>query len=636
MFRSAWLPELFAKIFAKLPDVPIWRWAETWVFLRSKNAAEATFYRSSKTPWTRDLQDCVRHPYRTRNGRTFRVRKWVVKKCTQSGFTEAVLNIIRWLAKHRPRNCIYAINSKEEALNIRERLMDTLRSLGEELFDGDADELAKYTLRLKEMIVWFLGSFSAGAFANKMAPFVCADELDDHADLSGDADTLSLLWERAKTAEDGLLVALSKPKIKGGPIDTAFEQGDQEEWMVPCPHCQRPQVLQWERVRFGHCKDLVGAWDKGRVLDDAFYDCAANQGRAVDASDRCPPILEQHKPWMNDPANGAHWEATALGDPEVVSQHCSDLFSMHAASTWGHLALEFIAANERAKRGDLTKLQAFWNGRLGLGFEQRVEKVEASDVLACRSAYRRGVIPHAGRVLMIGFDVGLFTNTKWVVMAVEPQTIEAHIIDWGTAKDPADLWTLMNSKSYECPRAGHRQSIAFAFIDVRYRREEVYAVALKAPARIFPTLGLRDTAAVRSISFTPVPGYPRGFGVVTYVDRDAKFDLYIDRIKNQRPPRLHWPEDADQEFMDEFTNERLLKDPRTGKLYFPPKPTGPNHWGDGVKIVLTGWDWKIEGRRTRGDLAPPMPPASVAPVPPEPLDLALLTSADAGFSPAES
>src|SRR4051812_24977146 len=100
MFQSDWLPKLFAKIFAKLPIEPIWLWAEMWVFLRGKNAAKADYYRSSKTPWTRDLQDCVRNPYRVRRGRRFRIRKWYVKKCTQSGFTEAVLNIFRWLAKH--------------------------------------------------------------------------------------------------------------------------------------------------------------------------------------------------------------------------------------------------------------------------------------------------------------------------------------------------------------------------------------------------------------------------------------------------------------------------------------------------------------------------------------------------------
>lgn len=581
---SDWLRNAAAKAFSAIPSEPIWRWADREVVFQKQHSAEARF-RSSKTPWTRWVMDIARNPWRMRKGRRTRIRRVRIKKCTQSGFTESLLNVIRWCAKFAPRNFIYSINSKDEAVNIRERLVDSLVRLGEEIFLGDPDELTKYTIRLREMIGWFLGSYSEGAFANKFAPLVIADEYDDHAIFSGNATTLDLLDERLKTAEDGLSFALGKPQAKGGPIDKEHGKGDKWEWMVPCPHCETHQLLDWTRVRFGHCKDLFGKWDRERVLAETHYECVCG----------CK-IEETHKAWMEE---RGHWWLTDFGDPETVALHISDLHSMHAGSTLGHLALEFIDATDLAKRGDFSKLRIFNNGRLGEGFEERTEKISVTDVMACRAAYRRGIIPHPGLIVLAGMDVGLFVNTVWGIYAVHPQTTEAWIIDWGTAREPLDLLDLMRTKTWLCHHTGEKQGIAHAFIDCRYLREKVFATAQQIPGRIWPTLGLKAGVSARSIGFTPVPQAPRGFGVITYIDADAKLELYIDRIKRRRHPGLHFPEDADEPLMHQFANEHLVVDPITGRARWPEKAAGPNHWADTAKIVITGYDYLIDGPRTR-------------------------------------
>jgi hypothetical protein len=304
----------------------------------------------------------------------------------------------------------------------------------------------------------------------------------------------------------------------------------------------------------------------------------------------------------------------------------TDVHSMHAGSTWGHLAKEFIAATHAAARGDFSKLQTFKNGRLGEGFEQRVTKFEMTDILACRSAYRRGLIPHGGLILCEGMDVGLFINTHWVVLALNPATVEAWLIDWGEAREPNDLVDHMRTKTYLCPPTGQKQGIALAFIDCRYLREKVFAAALQLARRIWPTLGLKQGISARSIAFTQVPQKPIGFGVITYIDADAKSDLYIDRIKHKRPPRLHVPEDCPEDVLSHFIQERMIEDPVTGRVEWAVKPSGPQHKADGVKIVLTGYDYLIDGPRTRAsgsasEVAPPAPDI--------PVDLSLLTSEEA-------
>src|SRR5438045_2486786 len=104
---------IWATMFADRPAEKIWQWADENVFFDSTMAERPGPYRSARTPWTRRIQELIQNP--VENGR--RIRKIVVMKSSQSGFTEAILNCIRWFAKFSPRNIIYAINSQEESGN---------------------------------------------------------------------------------------------------------------------------------------------------------------------------------------------------------------------------------------------------------------------------------------------------------------------------------------------------------------------------------------------------------------------------------------------------------------------------------------------------------------------------------------
>src|SRR5205085_296037 len=98
-----------ARAFTPPPDEPIWQWAdELPVMLQNEDAAEPGPYRSSKTPWTRRLQDLMRRPFNW--AWNFTEQRWVkvkvtevsVQKSSQSGYSEACLNGIRWRVSFRP------------------------------------------------------------------------------------------------------------------------------------------------------------------------------------------------------------------------------------------------------------------------------------------------------------------------------------------------------------------------------------------------------------------------------------------------------------------------------------------------------------------------------------------------------
>jgi hypothetical protein len=247
-----------ARAFTPPPDIEIWEWADENVLLQNEDAAEPGEYRSAKTPWTKRIQELIRRPemwvwrwdpanlqseidnLKSAAGRYVRVpvTEINVQKSSQSGYSEAALNGIRWRATFRPCNVIYAIDSADEARKIARRLLRSFKFLDQSIFTGDPDDIKTLEFQLRGMELFFYGSFSSGKFANKQAPLNINDEVEEHG-----KDILADSASRKKTSTGGLQINLSKPKLKGGPINRAFTRGNQEEFFVPCPHCHHLQYL---------------------------------------------------------------------------------------------------------------------------------------------------------------------------------------------------------------------------------------------------------------------------------------------------------------------------------------------------------------------------------------------------------
>ena len=107
------------------------------------------------------------------------------------------------------------------------------------------------------MNLWLTGAGSAGSLANKTATLGISDETDKHKSLRGEANTVDLLRSRLKEQTGAKLLTYSTPTVVTGQIHQEYLTGSRHKAHVPCPHCGEFQELVWERVKFGHCKDLV-------------------------------------------------------------------------------------------------------------------------------------------------------------------------------------------------------------------------------------------------------------------------------------------------------------------------------------------------------------------------------------------
>lgn len=635
-YRWNIVPALAAAAFAEKPNEPLPIWAQKNVFLDRRMTTRPGYPDPDEYPWTWEFAEIMRTRVvwekeiepgvvvvvdpGTPGATAMKVHQLDGMKCTQSAFTETVLHEIRYCAKHDPQNVIFAIDNVKQAGEVNEiRLTPTLRKLGADVLPADDDDVGKYLIKMRRMLVYFLGSYSSGAFAQKMCELGINDELEEH----GTANSVDDLKSRMKSSPRRLLVNISKPqkltrdedgKITGGPIALEHSRGSQHVMEVPCPNCTAKnggvpagfQSLVRENMKFGHCKNLLGEWDLARVLKETYFECI-----------HChEPILENSKRWMNDRAR-RRWRRTnfAEAEPNHISFHISDYFGYDDSISWGRLAIDWIKS-----KGNPEKRATYINHHDGLPVEVKETKTAHSDLLRLRGSYKRGFIPYLPRALILTADVGL-VYVKWGVFAFrsseESGEGECAVIDWGKDLHPDDVALRMTSLEYPCLETGKKYRPSLGVMDAKYRKIEVHKACIRLPRRLFPSAGIRAGLSMRSVSFNHIPQRPAWFGIIVYNDDDAKGELYTDRIgawsrwlnptaekeaDEERPltGRLWLPEDIQfnalyggkrsgekkDNFLDECTREHLIE-LKNGRFEW--KRKGANEAGDLIKVACVTW-----------------------------------------------
>lgn len=631
------LPALARLAFALKPDIPLPLWAQKNVFLDRRMTTRPGYPDPHEYPWTWEFAEILRTRYvwekklddgavvivdpGTEGATCTRVHQIDAMKSTQTALTENVLHAIRYFAKHDPQNVIFAIDNRTQAGEVNEiRLQPTLRRLGAEVMPADDDDAGKYLIKLRRMLIYFLGSYSSGAFAQKMCEFGVNDELEEH----GTKNSVEDLKSRMKTSSRRLLVNISRPKklirnsdgkIVGGPITLEHSKGSQHVKEVPCPHCTEAnagvptafQELAQENMKFGHCKNILDEWDFERVLNETYFECV-----------HChKPIEERWKRWMNDRTR-RRWRRTNFteAEPNHISFHFHDFLGYDDSVRWGRLAIKYINS-----KGNPEKRGSYRCDHEGLPIEVRETRTEIADLLRLRGSYKRGQIPWLPRALIVHSDVGLY-YVKWGVYAFrnspEGGDGECAVIDWGKDLHPDDVARRMVSLQYLCLETKKKYRPSLGVMDAKYRKIEVHRACLRVPRKLYPSAGIRAGMTMRSISFNHVPQRPRWFGVIVFNDDDAKSEIYTDRIgawsrylNPNKPPeereeekpltgRLWLPEDIQHNalyggkhggdkkdnFLDEHTREHLIE---LANGRFEWKRKGANEGGDCTKGACVTW-----------------------------------------------
>ncbi len=310
------------------PAMTVAKWADRYRILSGRAAAEAGKYRTSRTPYMREIMENL--------SPSSPVERVVFMKAAQTGATEAGNNFIGFVIHQAPGPILAVQPMVELAKRNSQQRIDPLIDDSEALRkivaparsrDSGNTVLAK---RFPGGQLVLTGANSATGLRSKPARYVFLDEVDAYpGDVDGEGDPIALA--EARTATFGhrkTLFLVSTPIIKGlSRIEREHEASDQRRYFVPCPHCGAMQWLQFERLR----------WEKGRP-ETAHYLCEACDGQ----------IFESAKTEML--AKG-EWRATANGnDPRTRGYHLSTLYSPVGWTSWAGIARswEDAQANDAA------------------------------------------------------------------------------------------------------------------------------------------------------------------------------------------------------------------------------------------------------------------------------------------------
>jgi len=374
---GAMLQRAFSKACKPRPRLTVSQWADKNRILSGKSSQEAGKWRTSRTPFAREIMDCLslHSP----------VRKVAVQAAIQLIKTEVGLNWTGYIIDHAPAPTL----SVQPTLESRDRyvlqrinpLLEVTLCLADKI-NVQASRKASNSRDIKDFaggIIVFSGANSPSSLRSMPMKYVIADEVDAFdLDVGGEGDPLGLIEGRQSSFARSKILVISSPTMKeASVIEKEFLAGDRRYYHVPCPHCGEKQRLHWKQFQWTMFDG---------VLKEVFYVCEACSGE----------ILEHHKTkmladgvWIAEKPHARH-----------RSYHISALYSpVGLGLSWQDLVYEWLEA-----QNDQIRLKRFVNTRLAETWEDQSRNLKWHMLADRAEDYQLKTVPDGGLVLTAGID----------------------------------------------------------------------------------------------------------------------------------------------------------------------------------------------------------------------------------------
>lgn len=530
-------------------DMTVTQWADTYRMLPKKSSAEPGKYRSSRTPYVREIMAMLSPSSRT--------QEVVVMKGTQLGFTELGNNWFGFVADVSPGPMMMIFPTSELAKDhSKQKLQPTIQEtpqLKNKVKEHRTRDSGN-TIQVKEFpggILFLSGSNSGAFFRSKSIRFLFLDDIDGFEfDIGGEGDPADLAKRRTDTyGQRKKIFEVSTPTIKGASrIERSFLESDQRYYHVPCPLCGEYQRLEWggEGADFGIRFDR----DKNGKATAAWYECRHCHER----------IDEHHK---TDMLERGRWVAT---HPERMKRgyQISSLYSPLGWVAWLQIVKEFLEAKPFKER-----LKTWINTRLGETFEEAGDQPEWSLLKARCEPYAVLTVPTGGKVLTAGIDTQ--DNRLAVVIRAWGKAEESWLIFWGEIYgDPGQpqVWEdLDHLLSRPFPHAsGQELHIVSAAIDSGgHHANDVYSFTRRKSPQAFAIKGA-------SAPGKPILGSPSTVDLTWQGQRitngvqlwpigtDVAKGVIYSRLKltEPGPGYYHFPIGVDDSYFIQLTAEKIV------------------------------------------------------------------------------
>lgn len=400
-----------------------------------------------------------------------------------------------------------------------------------------------------------VGSNSPSGLSARPIRDVLVDEADRCARSAGsEGDPIRLALRRATTFRRGKKIKISSPTVKGfSRIHADYQLGTQEEFHVPCPHCDEYQFLRWG----GEGEATGMKWDAASP-ETPYYVCV--NGCVIEEHHKAA-MIERGKWIAKNPSAG----------PRRRSFWKNALTSNLVA--WGKLVAEWI---EIQKGGKVEELQTFINTVLCElwdplnGKETKPEGLKARRGLGYPEGNDAPGGPVPDQVAVLTRSVDTQDDRLEVAVWGWGEGEESWLVDWQLIPgDPATPvpWAALDeflNKTY-ATASGHVLTPAYSFLDSGgHHAKEVYKFAR--------TRQHRGVYAIKgsNIEGSPMLGNPTRnnserailFMVGSFTGKESLARRLL--LETPGPGYVHLPLWADDERIEQFTRCKLVTPVNTG------------------------------------------------------------------------
>lgn len=507
------------------------------------------------------------------------VREVVVKKGTQIGYTEALLNTVGYHIDLDPCPILWLLPDQKAVDEISKNRLDPMLEATPKLKGKVKPKRARdsgNTISGKQFPggrIAIVGSHAPNDISSRPIRLVICDETDRMALSAGvDGDPMSLAAKRQTWFWNRKTIKGSSPTTKDrSVIDREYRLSDMRECWVGCVHCGEKQVLRWSNVRWdSHLSD--DGKTKVHQPETAHYQCE-HCGELWDDDDRFLALSRVTK---------ADWKPTAAFNG-IAGFHFPQFLSTKV--NLQEMVKEFLVAFGKMPNTypDVQKMKVWTNTVLAECWEEQGETVDVGALSSRGELYGPDDLPEQCLFATVGVDT-------------QGDRLEAQFIAWGPGEeswpflyvvlqgDPAQLtvWNELDVLLREqfSTVSGRSIRVKAGCVDAGgHHAAQVHAFCKdKVYRRIFPIVGQSGPKMI-----WPVRRSRSKHGTVFTIGVDTGKDAIYGRLKlrpkpdpdQPNPGFIHFPiaseesrtEGFTSEYFEQLTVEKVVTRYREGKPY---------------------------------------------------------------------
>ena len=373
-------------------------WADRYRKVTSEQSSIPGAWVTSRNPILREIQDCF--------SRHSRVHEIIVKKSSQVGITEAMVNSIGYGMHHHPGSAMVLLPTEQKRDDWKSQKLDPLIRATPVITNLIGKIRSRDAAQRKDRVD-FPGGFLLLAGGNSPASYdqvsirdMYMDDLDRFPEVIGRGhNPVARARGRTKAFPHKYkLMLASTPTVKNASlIDAEYQNSDQREYHVPCPDCGEMQPLKWSNLQYDKMNNPP---------QRAWYACA-----------HCGSLIEEHH--KQKMLEAGRWIATNP-DNKRRGYHINALYTpvglgpgwLKLAEKWNNIHHDPVSGKPR--KPEPAELMEFINEDLGECWEDQASALKAHDLARRMEDHAMGVIPPGVLAITIGID----TQDTWLDVTV--------------------------------------------------------------------------------------------------------------------------------------------------------------------------------------------------------------------------